>query len=250
MSQPVRTENERRIRAGVRTALSSGVWAVIAVQLLAVAFVLNGIAPFGSLEAALSQAPGLAIVLAVLVLGYAYLMSGTSRAFATGKATVAVRDSLNRGREVFPAFLWLALKLLVLGLVCLYVLATIAYLIAAAAQSKGLAEQILWSGPRIILAIAPFVFVYWLPVVFVRNDFRLMPTLRAALEIIWRRLSSSSFLAFLIFFPLLLLWLLPAGAPVAVVLAVSLLGQLMAWTAYVYCVESMTEGNTRPITLH
>ncbi len=250
MSKAVRTESERRIRAVVRTALSPGVWAVIAVQLLAVAFVLNGIAPFGSLEAALSQAPGLAILLAVLVLGYAYLMSGTARAFAMGTATVAVQDGLNRGREVFSAFLWLALKLLGLGLLCLYVLATIAYIIAAAAQSKALAEQVLWNGPRIMLAVAPFVFVYWLPVVFVRNDFRLAPTLRAALELIWRRLPDSSFLAFLIFFPVLLLWLVPAAAPLAVVLAVSLLGQLMAWTAYVYCVESMTEGKTGPIALH
>ncbi len=250
MGEPVRTESERRIRAVVRTALSTGVWLVIAVQLLAVALVMSGIAPFGSLEAAFSQAPGLAMLLAVLILAYAYLMSGASRAFAMGTATVAVHDSLNRGREVFRAFLWLALKLLVLGLVCLYVLAIIAYIIAAAAQSKTLAQQILWSGPRIILAIAPFVFVYWLPVVFVRNDFRMAPTLRAALEIIWRRLPSSSFLAFLIFFPLLLLWLVPASAPLAVVLAVSALGQFMAWTAYVYCVESMTEGKAGTVTLH
>ncbi len=250
MAQPVRTESERRIRAAVRTALSAGVWLVMGVQLAALALVMYRVAPLGSLEVAVAQAPGTLLTVLVLFLAYTYVMSGTSRSFAVGRTTVSALESLNRGREVFSAFLWLFVKVLLLGLGCLYALVIVAQLIAVAAQSRTLATTILWIGPRIIFAIAPFALVYWLPLVFVRNDFRLTPTMRAALTILWQRWSRSGFLAFLVFFPVLILWLLPQGAPLAALLPVSLIGQLMAWTAYVYCVEAVTDPDPGRAVLH
>jgi hypothetical protein len=243
----VRTEGERRIRAVVRALLSSGVWLVIAVQVLAAAVFVYRVIPIMSSDAAAVELPGALFLLVALLVLYVYLMSGTSRSFAVGTAVVSAQESLNRGKEVFGAFLLLALKVLVLALIFLYLLGLVVQLISVSTGSdvQTVLSQV---GPviRLMATIAPFALVYWLPVMFVRNDFRAIPTLRAALLLIWQRLWKSGFLAFLAFSPLLVFWLLPAGSPPALMLVLSVVGQLMAWSAYVYCVELLTEGRPVP----
>lgn len=239
------SEGERRIRAAVRSLMSPAVWLVVAVQLPTGVLIHNVLSALGSEESTQPLLPWV-MLLTLLFLVYVYLMSGTSRAFALNAATVSPREALMRGQHVFNAFLWLAIKICLLGMLTVYiglsVITMAAQLVGALAESDAqMAVQALTPVLVPIIKgsamIAPFALVYWLPIVFVRNDFRIIPTVRLALKIIWHQLSKSSFLAFLIFFPLLLLWLLPSGAPFALTLLLGVLGQLMAWTAYVYCVE-------------
>jgi hypothetical protein len=193
------------------------------------------------------------MLLALLFLAYLYLMSGASRSFALGTATVSAQEAVRRGREVFNAFLWLAVKIFLLAVVASSVLL---YFFGIAVQLAGIdnhddAQVILISGIKGIALITPFALVYWLPVIFLQNDFRIIPTAWPALKIIWRQLPRSGFLAFLIFAPLLVLWLIPQGTPFILILIITLLGQLMAWAAYVYCVETVSDnpswlGRARP----
>lgn len=240
-------EGERRIRAAVRAVMSPGVWLVVAVQLPTGMLIHNVLLMLTSEE---SQEPLLPwiMLLTMLFLVYVYLMSGTSRSFALNAATVSPREVFIRGQQVFNAFLWLAVKICLLGMftvyVALYVFGVAAQLISTTTESD--AEAVVQALAPVLVPIikasaiiAPFALVYWLPIVFVRDDFRIIPTAWLALQIIWRQLPRCGFLAFLVFSPLLMLWLLPSGTPFALTLLLGALGQLMAWTAYVYCVETL-----------
>lgn len=245
--QAQHSEGERRIRAAVRVFMSPGVWLVVAVQLPTGMLIHNILLALTSEE---SQEPLLPwiMLLTLLFLVYVYLLGGTSRSFALNAATVSPQEAFTRGKQVFNAFLWLAVKIGLLGMfavyVALYMFGVAAHLIGATTESD--AEAVIQAMAPVLVPIikasamiAPFALVYWLPIVFVRNDFRIIPTAWLALQIIWRQLSRSGFLALLIFCPLLVLWLLPNGAPFALILMLGALGQLMAWTAYVYCVETL-----------
>lgn len=240
-------EGERRIRAAVRALMSPGVWLAVAVQLPTGLLIHNILVTLTSEEATEPLLPWI-MLLTLLFLVYVYLMSGTSRAFALNVATVSPQEAFIRGQQVFNAFLWLAVKICLLGMLTvyigLYVFGMAAQLIGATTESD--AETVIQTLAPVLIPvvkgcamIAPFALVYWLPIVFVTNDFRIIPTARLALKAIWRQLPKSGFLAFLIFCPLLLLWLLPSGAPFAFTLLLGVLGQLMAWIAYVYCVEML-----------
>lgn len=232
-------EGERRIRAAVRALMSPGVWLVIAVQLPTGMLIHNILLTLNSGESAQPLLPWI-MLLALLFLVYVYLMSGTSRAFALNAATVSLQDAVMRGQQVFNAFLWLAVKICLLGMLAvyigLYVFGIVAQIIGVTTESE---TKALVPIVKAVAMITPFALVYWLPIVFVRNDFRVIPTARLALKIIWRQLPRSGFLALLVFCPLLLLWLLPSAAPFVVTLLLGVLGQLLAWIAYVYCVEML-----------
>lgn len=232
-------EGERRIRAAVRALMSPGVWLVVAVQLPTGMLIHNILLTLSSGESAQPLLPWI-MLLALLFLVYVYLMSGTSRAFALNAATVSLQDAVMRGQQVFNAFLWLAVKICLLGMLAvyigLYVFGIVAQIIGVTTESE---TKALVPIVKAVAMITPFALVYWLPIVFVRNDFRIIPTARLALKIIWRQLPRSGFLAFLVFCPLLLLWLLPSAAPFVVTLLLGVLGQLLAWIAYVYCVEML-----------
>jgi len=140
---------------------------------------------------------------------------------------------------IFARFLWLTLKAGVLLAVALNLVFMLA-LFATGYESKAITEAFYrFLDP--VLGIAAFVFVYWLPFVFVRQEFRLFVSLRAALRIARERLSRSAFLALLILAPMLLAGLLPADVPLSLALAVNALSGLLGWVAYVYCVETLQE---------
>ena len=241
------SEGERRIRAAVRALMSPGVWLVVAVQLPTGMLIHSILVTLASGEPAQPILPWV-MLLTLLFLVYLYLMSGTSRAFALNATVVSPQDAVTRGQQVFNAFLWLAARICLLGTLTvglgLFVFGMVAQLIGTTTESD--TETVIQALAPVLAPIlkgsamiAPFALVYWLPIVFVRNDFRIIPTAWLALKIIWRQLPKSGFLAFLILFPLLLLWLLPSGAPFVLMLLLGVLGQLMAWTAYVYCVENL-----------
>lgn len=230
--QPTPTESEQRVRAAVRVVLSPGVWLVIGLQVVFMTLRTQTILPLGNFGPT-----GLALVIFGTLLILIYLMSGTFRCFALGNSTVSIYETLSRGKEVFASFLWLLVQVGLLAVVAGFVLLNLLYLSRSVDLEQLITEMVPYV--TIIAMVVPFLLVYWFPVVFSTNDFRVFATLRSALRIIWQRLWRSGFLAFLIFFPLVAFWLLPDNSPLIVFLIVSVIGEMMGWTAYVYCVESL-----------
>ncbi|TDJ69706.1 MAG: hypothetical protein E2O38_12870 [Proteobacteria bacterium] len=230
--QPTPTESKQRIRAAVRVVLSPGVWLVIGLQVVFMTLRTQTILPLGDFGPT-----GLALVIFGTLLILIYLMSGTFRSFALGNSTVSIYETLSRGKEVFASFLWLLVQVGLLAVVAGFVLLNLLYLSRSVDLEQLITEMVPYV--TIIAMVVPFLLVYWFPVVFSTNDFRVFATLRSALRIIWQRLWRSGFLAFLIFFPLVAFWLLPDNSPLIVFLIVSVIGEMMGWTAYVYCVESL-----------
>ncbi|MCZ6732473.1 MAG: hypothetical protein O7B27_07965 [Gammaproteobacteria bacterium] len=230
--QPTPTESEQRVRAAVRVVLSPGVWLVIGLQVVFMILRTQTILPLGDFGPT-----GLAPVIFGTLLILIYLMSGTFRCFALGNSTVSIYETLSRGKEVFASFLWLLVQVGLLAVVAGFVLLNLLYLSRSVDLEQLITEMVPYV--TIIAMVVPFLLVYWFPVVFSTNDFRVFATLRSAVRIIWQRLWRSGFLAFLICFPLVAFWLLPDDSPLIVFLIVSVIGEMMGWTAYVYCVESL-----------
>ncbi len=236
MSQPpTPTESEQRIRAAVRVVLSPGVWLVIGLQVVFVTLRAQTVVPLDNIGPT-----GLALATFGALLILIYLVSGTFRAFALGDSTVSIAETLSRGKEVFSSFLWLLVQVGLLLLLVLFVFLSLLY--SSRSVDDANTEQLITEivpNVRMVAMVIPFLLVYWFPVVFSTNDFRVFATLRSALRIIWQRLWKSGFLAFLIFFPLVVFWLLPDNSPLIVFLIVNIIGEVMGWIAYVYCVESL-----------
>jgi cell division protein FtsW (lipid II flippase) len=66
---------------------------------------------------------------------------------------------------------------------------------------------------------------------------RLLETLAEAFRIGRNRISQAGFLAALLLIPPFLLMLLPADFADAVVIGLSVIGELLAWVAFAYCAE-------------
>ncbi len=227
MSTPY-TEGERRLRALVRAFLSPGIWLVVGTQ-LALQLSLQQISGAG-------EAP-LAWVLALsgLLLGFAWLQAGAYHALAQGRDRLVLADMARTGFGRFTRFLWLFIKLGLLVALLFNLMALLVYGITGLSpnlQAFGLAQFL---GP--LLAAVGFLFVYWLPLVFVTDDFRLFVTLRRALSTIWQRLPQSGFLALLILLPPALFTLLPSEAPLWLLVPLAAGASLLGWAAYIYCAE-------------
>ena len=233
--QPTPTESEQRVRAAVRVVLSPGVWLVIGLQVVFMTVRSQTILPLDDIGPT-----GLALATFGTLLILIYLVSGTFRSFALGNSTVSIYETLSRGKEVFTSFLWLLVQLGLLAVVVGFVLLSL-FSSSRSVDGTNTEQLIMEMAPyvRIIAMVVPFLLVYWFPVVFSTNDFRVFTTLRSALRIIWQRLWRSGFLAFLIFFPLVAFWLLPDNSPLIVFLIVSAIGEVTGWIAYVYCVASL-----------
>ena len=234
---PAADEATRRLRALVRSALSRGIWLIIALQLL------MGLA----LRLPVSEEGGMAVVRMLLLVlatgGMLYGTAGASAALAAGREPVSVRAALVAGSPVFGQFLWLILKASLLAVGVLQVVLTL--MIAASDQDPNQAMTELPSHMLPLTALLGFVLVYWMPVVFQRRDFRLFATLAQALRLMRARLAAAGFLAVLTLAPPALAWALAGrgGAPVAFLLQA--VASLLAWTAYVYCVEWLQDAAPR-----
>ncbi len=222
------TEGERRLRALVRAFLSPGLWLVVGVQLSLQLSVQR-------LSAA-DDAP-LAWVLALsgLLLAYAWLQAGAYHGLAQGRDHLQLADLVRAGFNRFTRFLWLFVKL---GLLAALLFNVAAFLFALGSGTpvetlvRGLAPFL---AP--LMAAVGFVFVYWLPVVFVTDDFRLFATLHRALSTAWQRLARSGFLALLILLSPALFALLPEQTSLWLLVPLAAIASLLGWTAYIYCAE-------------
>jgi hypothetical protein len=225
------TESDRRLRAAVRVVMSPGIWFVLGVQFLILMFFHI------RLPAELSTALPLIRVfgLSVLVVAFFYLMTGVSLALTRDREAIGISQTIRCAKEVFARFMWLLIKAGLLFVLFLNIVTSVA-LTVTGLEPQVMAERYF---PMLMLFAGGlgFIFVFWRPVVFVKQDFQLLSSLIAALRILWGRLTHSAYLAILTLTPTLVTLLLPEGIPLAVVVGLNLMDGLMGWVAYVYCVE-------------
>ena len=131
------------------------------------------------------------------------------------------------------------------GLAGLLLVVTMNVLLFVAVLITGLELKIIigaltpFFGPAV--GILAFVFVYWLPFVFLHQQFHLSPSLKAALRIARARLSHSTFPALLLLAPIVVSVLLPDRVPIVIDLLVNVVSGVMGWIAYIYCVEVLRD---------
>lgn len=217
-----------RLRAAVRALLSRGVWCVIGAQLGLIILWRR----FFSVDAGTERLEML--LLAFALAGFLYVTAGVSQALANSRETVGIRAALRAGTRSYGPFLWMIAKLALLSGVLLNL---VVYLggEAGAGESPAWSKQVAGYLP-LIQGLIGFVFVYWLPIVFVRRNFALFETLRAALVTARQALPRAGYLAFLTLTPALLATVADASMPLIAVLLLNLLGGVMEWIAYIYCV--------------
>lgn len=222
-------EGTRRLRATLRALMSGGVWLVVVTQLV---LPLMANMP-GDTEGAAHLVRIAAVTL--MLLGLLYLIAGASRALALGRDPVSIVAVLRSGKPVFIPFLWLLFKTGLLAAVILQLGMLVGVLISGL-EATALVEHIApYTGAT--LAALGFVLVYWMPIVFADNNFVMLPTLAQAFRVFRARLRFSGYLAFLTLTPALIAVLI-GGEPSGLVIGgLNLVGGMMGWIAYVYCVE-------------
>ena len=227
-------ESGLRLRAAIRALLSPGIWLVLAVQ-TALVFSMRDMPADAS-----TMASALAIFLTATALTlFYYLQAGAFHALTLGRETLAVMETVRAGRVVFAAFVWLTLKAGLLLAAVINVLIVVVLLLTG--QDIKVIMNALSPFFSPVVGILTFTFVYWLPFVFVRREFHLLPSLKAALQIGWDRRSDSAFLAVLVLVPSLVSGWLPSDTPLLVDLLISVVSGIMGWIAYIYCIEVLRE---------
>ena len=228
-------ESGLRLRAAIRALLSPGIWLLLSVQ-LALVFTMRWSVPADA--SPVTSALAIFLMATALMLFY-YLQAGAFHALTQGRETLTVAEVVRAGRVVFAAFVWLTLKAGLLLAAVMNVLIFVALLLTGHDIKAVMNALSPFFGP--VVGILAFVFVYWLPFVFVRREFHLLPSLKAALQIAWDRLSRSAFLALLVLAPALVSGLLPSDTPLLFDLLVSVVSGVMGWIAYIYCIEVLRE---------
>src|SRR3972149_71540 len=228
-------ESGLRLRAAIRALLSPGIWLLLSVQ-LALVFTLRWSAPADA--SPLTSALAIFLTAAALMLFY-YLHAGAFPALTQDRETLTVAEVVRAGRVVFAAFVWLMLKAGLLLAVVMNVLILVALLLTGY-DIKALMNALApFFSP--VVGILTFVFVYWLPFVFVRREFHLLPSLKGAFTIAWVPRSASACLALLVLVPALVSGWLPSETPLMFDLLVSVVSGVMGWIAYIYCIEVLRE---------
>lgn len=229
-----------RLRAFLRVLLSSGIWAVIAVQ-LAMLLVLRG-----SPEATPANAQLRLGALGLLFFALLYVIAGASHAFARSRDTVSLPEVLQAGPAVYGRFLWLAFKAALVFLILFNLMLSVV-LALSGMEMQALFETSLGVYPWLGALIA-FVFVYWMPVVFVTGNFALVESVGAALARLWRDSRHAGFLALLTLTPTVLAAFLGDPPPLLAVVALNIVGGILGWTAYAFCVARLQRANgVRPL---
>lgn len=220
-----------RLRAFLRVMLSSGIWAVIAVQ-LAMLLMLRGSPDATSASAQLHLA-----ALGILFFALLYVIAGASHALARSRDTVSLPEVLRAGPAVYGRFLWLVFKAALVFLIVFNLLLSVV-LALSGMEMQALFEATLGVYPWLGALIA-FSFVYWMPVVFVSGNFALLQTVGAALATLWRDSRHAAFLAFLTLTPTVLAFFLGDPPPMLAVVGLNVAGGILGWTAYAFCVERL-----------
>ncbi|MDH3311120.1 MAG: hypothetical protein OEM95_10665 [Gammaproteobacteria bacterium] len=229
------TEGAMRLHATIRALLSPGIWFVLAAQ-MALLFSLQWRVPA---EAAPLQSLLAVFLTATALMAFFYLQAGAFHALTQGRSTLSVMEIVRAGKPVFISFVWLTLKAGLLFALTMNVLVLVVLMLTGS-DFKDL-MQLLASTFGPMTALLGFVFVYWLPVVFVQRDFRLLPSLKVSLQVAWTRIAHAMFLALLVLVPALVTGLLPAESPLLVNALANLASGFLGWIAYIYCVDILQQ---------
>jgi hypothetical protein len=228
------SENERRLRAALRSLLSHGVWLTIVFEL--------GVSALPQTALLEELGSGKFAILGLLAAIAVYLQAGTMLALARGRDVVAIPEVLLSGRAVFPRFVWLMLKTGLLFLVVLNVALFGLNVTGVIAIEDKEAVPVFMVVVTVATVPLKYLLAYWLPWVFARQDFRLLVSLQAALRTAWRRFGRAGiFLAVLLLLPGSVLVSLSREVPFLLLAGIMLATMLLDWIAYAYCVEALRE---------
>lgn len=175
--------------------------------------------------------------------GAAYLMAGACLAFVRHRGVVPINAALSDAPEAFLGFIGLMIKIAVPALLLLIMVFKIVYPEPAADMAEMAARTQMLVPP--LSAFSFMIFAYWLPVAFVRSDFRLFETVRDALALLLRRLVDIPFFFLLLTVPPLAGWVLPSTTPKFLIAVLLLVTNLSSWIAYAYCVARLQEDAPR-----
>ncbi len=175
------------------------------------------------------------LIFATLFLGFFFLAAGTYQSFVKEASLVQVMMVVRNARSIFSRFLILSIKVGLLGFLLINMMAVIAQ------GLTGLAPEEIFEAVAdylaLIVGVMTLALVYWLPLVFFKGNFNMLETMREALILAWVRISQVGFLAALILLPPLILWLTSNQLPQSIVVLGSVVGEVLAWVAFVYCVD-------------
>lgn len=230
-----RSESELRLHAAIRAVLSPGIWFVLAAQ-IALVFSMQWRVPADA--APLISTLALFLTAAALMLFF-YLQAGAFHALTLGRNALSVGEVIRAGKMVFTGFVWLTLKAGLLLALVMNALVLVTLLLTGTDFKSLMQTLSAFFSP--VTGMLAFVFVYWLPYVFVRREFHLLPSLKASLQIAWKRLPHSAFLALMVLAPALAAGFLPAESPVLIDALASVATGIMGWIAYIYCVEALLQ---------
>ena len=233
------TESDSRLYAAIRAVLSPGVWLVLAAQ-IGLMFSMQWRPPADA-------SPVLSALTIFLTTGalmlFFYLQAGAFHALTLKRDALSIGETMAAGKAVFAAFVWLTIKAGLLFALVMNILVLLALLLTGSDFKSLMQALAAFFGPA--TGVLAFVFVYWLPFVFVQREFRLLPSLKASLRIGWSRISHSAFVALLVLAPPLAIGLLPAESPVLFDAMATLASGILGWIAYIYCVDVQQQAQRR-----
>lgn len=232
---PMSSEGELRLHATIRAVLSPGIWFVLAAQ-IALMFALQWRAPA---DATPLVSTLVVFLTAMSLMLFFYLQAGAFQALTLGRQALQIGEIFQAGKPVFASFVWLTLKAGLLFALVINVLVLVALMLTGS-DFKSLMESLTQIfGP--VTGMLGFIFVYWLPYVFVHREFRLFPSLKAALQVAWKRVHHSAFLVLLVLVPALASGFIPATSPVALHVLASAVTGILGWIAYIYCADILRQ---------
>lgn len=235
LEDPV-SEGTIRLRSAVRTTMSPGTWFVILFQvLLLLAMNWTGQSEIPEQTRAMVQ-----ILVFALLFFALFLASGLFNAMAAHSNVVTVREVLVYGVKVYNRFLWLVVKAVGLVFAAFFVLSAL----FLGGMDKETQKQVLQNSPVILGLVSVavnVVFVYWLPLVFKKQHFKLFDTLGRAWQVLVSRWRQTGFVLLLLLVPAAIMLLLPEKPPMPALTLVSVLGQVLGWVVYAYGVEVLNQ---------
>lgn len=233
MTEPVSPANEstRRLRATVRVFMSPAIWLLAAYQALMLSVLRIDLKQFSESVVGF-YGP---FIFAAMFLGFFFLAAGTYQSFVRESSLVRVITVFRNAQTIFSRFIFLSVKVGLLGFLFINIVVVIAQGITGLKPEE--IFSVLANYLALIVSLFALALVYWLPLVFVKGNFNMLETMREALLLSWARIGHVGFLAVLILLPTFLLWLGSNQLSPTVVVVGSVVGELLAWVAFVYCVD-------------
>jgi len=233
MTEPLAQPNEstRRLRAIVRVFMSPAIWLLALYQGLMLSVLRLDLQPQGG-DATSLLGP---LVFATLFLGFFFLVAGTYHSFVRESSLISIGMVFRNARPIFSRFIFLSIKVGLLGFLLINIVVVVVQGVAGLEPEEIFKAVANYLAPAV--GLTALALVYWLPLVFFKGNFNMFETMREALLLGWARLDKVGFLAALILLPPILLWLTSGKLPQVMVVAGSVVGEVLAWVAYVYCVD-------------